>query len=384
MNVSAPPKFGMGASPRRIEDGSLIRGKGRYTTDVTPEGTLTAYVLRSTVAHARIKVGDLSAARAAPGVHLVWTGGGRDATSGSMPCLAQGPAKAPSSRTPPYPVLCGDTVRHVGDAIAFIVADDLNSAKSAAELIEVDYDTLPAITDTAARARCRTRRSSGRSAGRNLALRIRASATRRRPMRRSPRPRRSPSSPSSTTASSATTWSRARSSSNTTRATAYTVTVGSQGVHGLRDALCKVLKVDPKTHARPHPGRRRRLRHQGLQLPRISAGGEGGRRRSAGRSNGSPTAPSISSPTRTDATMSRPARWRSTPNGRILALRVDITANMGSYFNQFGADHSVVRGRHDDRRLRHPDRPCGLQGRLHAHRSDRRLSRRRAARRRRS
>ena len=65
MNASAPPKFGMGASPRRIEDGSLIRGKGRYTTDVTPEGTLTAYVLRSSAAHAKIKVGDLSAAREA-------------------------------------------------------------------------------------------------------------------------------------------------------------------------------------------------------------------------------------------------------------------------------------------------------------------------------
>ena len=72
MNVSAPPKFGMGASPRRIEDGSLIQGQGRYTADVTRPGTLTAYVLRSTVAHARIKVGDLSAAREAPGVHLVW------------------------------------------------------------------------------------------------------------------------------------------------------------------------------------------------------------------------------------------------------------------------------------------------------------------------
>src|SRR4051812_35614433 len=72
MNVSAPLKFGMGASPRRIEDGSLIRGQGRYTDDLTPAGTLTAYVLRSTAAHARINVGDLSAARAAPGVHLVW------------------------------------------------------------------------------------------------------------------------------------------------------------------------------------------------------------------------------------------------------------------------------------------------------------------------
>ena len=66
-----------------------------------------------------------------------------------MPCLAKGPVTAPVE-DPPYPVLCGDAVKHVGDAIAFIVADDLNSAKSAAELIEVDYELLPAIADTAA------------------------------------------------------------------------------------------------------------------------------------------------------------------------------------------------------------------------------------------
>ena len=147
MNVTAPPKFGMGASPRRIEDGSLIRGEGRYTTDVTPPGTLTGYVVRSTVAHARIKVGDLSAARNAPGVHLVWTAA--DVQDLGL-CRAWRMARPTcTSRRRPFPVLCADTVRHVGDAIAFIVADDLNSAKSAAELIEVDYESLPAITDTA-------------------------------------------------------------------------------------------------------------------------------------------------------------------------------------------------------------------------------------------
>src|SRR5215207_9340706 len=103
MNVSAPPKFGMGASPRRVEDGSLIRGQGRYTADVTPAGTLTAYVLRSTVAHARIKVGDLSAARAAPGVHLVWTG--EDVKDlDFMPSLAHGPVSVDFVPTP-FPVL---------------------------------------------------------------------------------------------------------------------------------------------------------------------------------------------------------------------------------------------------------------------------------------
>ena len=141
MDQRAPLKFGMGASPRRIEDGSLIRGEGRYTTDVTPEGTLTAYVLRSTAGHARIRVGDLTAAREAEGVHLVW-GAGDVTDLAPIPCLALPETKDPIN-VPLYPVLCGDVVKHVGDAIAFIVADDLNAAKSAAELIEVDYDMLP-------------------------------------------------------------------------------------------------------------------------------------------------------------------------------------------------------------------------------------------------
>ena len=91
MNVTAPPKFGMGASPLRVEDGSLIRGEGRYTTDVTPQGALTAYVVRSNVAHAKIKVGGLEEARAAPGLRPCVTGfsaaGKRQRAQGVPACL---------------------------------------------------------------------------------------------------------------------------------------------------------------------------------------------------------------------------------------------------------------------------------------------------------
>ena len=88
MNVAAPLKFGMGASPRRVEDGSLIRGQGRYTADFMPTAALTGYVLRSAAAHARISLGNLEEARAAPGVHLVWTAEDvRDL--GPMPCMAK-------------------------------------------------------------------------------------------------------------------------------------------------------------------------------------------------------------------------------------------------------------------------------------------------------
>ena len=74
MNNVAPVKFGMGAPVRRKEDKALITGAGRFVDDYTPVGTLRAYVLRATMAHARIKLGDLTAAKEVPGVRLVMTG----------------------------------------------------------------------------------------------------------------------------------------------------------------------------------------------------------------------------------------------------------------------------------------------------------------------
>ena len=74
MNDTAPIKYGMGAPVRRKEDKALVTGTGRFTDDYTPEGTLRAFVLRSTMGHARITVGDLAAARAMPGVRLILSG----------------------------------------------------------------------------------------------------------------------------------------------------------------------------------------------------------------------------------------------------------------------------------------------------------------------
>ncbi len=144
----APSKFGLGASARRTEDLALITGQGRYTGDIRPAGTLVAYVLRSAMAHARITLSGLDDARAAPGVHLVATAADI-ASLGDLPCKAlvkQVDGTFP--QVPPRPLLNGDTVRHVGDPIAFIVADTLNEAKSAAELIMVDYDGLDVVVDT--------------------------------------------------------------------------------------------------------------------------------------------------------------------------------------------------------------------------------------------
>ena len=148
MNI-ATPKFGMGASVLRLEDKAFITGKGRYTDDIAPPAMLHGYVLRSPVAKAAFTITSTEAARNAPGVHLVLTGA--DLTH-------LGPLKTPYAQKQPdgtmpdlqgIPILCLDRVGHVGDAVAFVVADTRAQAQDAAELIEIDYAAEPAASDTA-------------------------------------------------------------------------------------------------------------------------------------------------------------------------------------------------------------------------------------------
>ena len=143
------PKFGMGASVRRVEDNAFILGQGRYTDDISLDGLLHGYVLRSPVAKALFSIVSTEAALAAPGVHLVLTGADlghlRDLRSGVMQPQPDG-TRAP---TRDIPILCRDEVNYVGDAIAFIVADSREQAQDAAELIELDFDTQNAAAMTA-------------------------------------------------------------------------------------------------------------------------------------------------------------------------------------------------------------------------------------------
>ena len=147
MNNAVPPKFGMGARAKRVEDRALITGAGHYTDDYSPPGTARAVVVRSAMAHARIALSGIAEARAMPGVRLVLTSADL-AGVGGLPCqgnIAQVDGSQP--KKPPRPLLVGDVVRHVGDPIAFVVADSLEEAKAAGEAIVVDYDPLPAVTD---------------------------------------------------------------------------------------------------------------------------------------------------------------------------------------------------------------------------------------------
>src|SRR3712207_5144154 len=134
----------------RTEDLRFLIGKGRYVDDLREEGELFGYVLRSPIAHGRIRAIDTAAASEMPGVALLLTSGELGAEGiGPLPCAAQPPTLEPI-RVPPRPVLAHEVVRHVGDPVAFVVAENLAAARDAAESIIVEYEELPALPDVGA------------------------------------------------------------------------------------------------------------------------------------------------------------------------------------------------------------------------------------------
>ncbi|MFQ5955607.1 MAG: xanthine dehydrogenase family protein molybdopterin-binding subunit [Kiloniellales bacterium] len=143
------PKPGIRQPLRRTEDLRFLTGAGRFIADIELEGMAHGLVLRSPHAHARINAIDSEAAARLPGVLAVFTGADWQAEGlGDLPTRT--PAKHPDGapvRPPPRPGLVRDRVRFVGDAVAFIVAETMAAAQDAAELIEVDYEPLPAVTD---------------------------------------------------------------------------------------------------------------------------------------------------------------------------------------------------------------------------------------------
>jgi carbon-monoxide dehydrogenase large subunit len=138
-------KFGESQAIRRVEDLRLLTGRGRFVDDIVPEGALFAYFFRATVAHAEILVLDVRAARRAPGVHLVLTA---DDLAASGVVLGMQFATVPNrdgskGAGPERPVLARGRIRHVGEAVAMIVADSLAAAQDAAELIVLHTRDLP-------------------------------------------------------------------------------------------------------------------------------------------------------------------------------------------------------------------------------------------------
>ncbi len=129
---------GLGASRKRVEDNRFIRGKGNYVDDVVLPGMLHMEILRSPLAHARIKSIDVSGAWAIPGVRLVLTG---------EMMAARNLAWMPTLSYDTQAVLATDKVRFQGQEVACVIADDPYIAKDGCEAIVVDYEPLPPIVN---------------------------------------------------------------------------------------------------------------------------------------------------------------------------------------------------------------------------------------------
>jgi len=137
------PKL-VGQSFKRVEDPRLITGEGRYVDDVQLPRMCYAAILRSPYAHARIRHIDASKALQTPGVVTVITGKDILGKIGPLPCAAH---PVPEMKMPTHYALAVNKVYFVGHPVAVVVAEDRYLARDALDLIEVDYEELPPVTD---------------------------------------------------------------------------------------------------------------------------------------------------------------------------------------------------------------------------------------------
>jgi carbon-monoxide dehydrogenase large subunit len=142
-------KFGIGQAVTRVEDQRFITGQGRYVDDINLPRQCYGVPVLSPHAHARIKRIDVTKAKAAPGVLLVLTGADAKADHlGAFTAhLMPEDFGAPKGHRTFQPVLNDERVRFVGDRVAYVVAETLAQARDAADLVEVDYDPLPAVVN---------------------------------------------------------------------------------------------------------------------------------------------------------------------------------------------------------------------------------------------
>ena len=140
---------GIGVPLPRKEDRRFLTGKGRYVGDMVRPGMTWAKFVRSPFPHAKILAIDTSEALAAPGVLAVYTAADMEGIGG-LPCGWVVKNKDGSGQAePPHPVLATGKVRHIGDPVALVVAETKAQAAAAALLVDVDYEELPAVVDTA-------------------------------------------------------------------------------------------------------------------------------------------------------------------------------------------------------------------------------------------
>ena len=142
-----PNKY-VGQSVKRTEDPRLIKGLAHYVDDIKLPDTLYVAFVRSVYAHARIKSVDTSEALAFPGVVAIYTGSDVADKVGPVPCASA----LPGLEVPDHRVLAKDKVYFVGHPIAAVVATDRYAACDACDLVMVDYEDLPVVTDVEAAA----------------------------------------------------------------------------------------------------------------------------------------------------------------------------------------------------------------------------------------
>ena len=333
MNI-ATPKFGMGASVLRVEDQAFITGRGRYSDDIAFEGLLHGHVLRSPVAKGTFTIVSTEAASQAPGVRLVLTGADLEHLGALRSGAMQKQPDGSRAQTRDIPILCRDRVAHVGDAVAFIVADTRDLAQDAAELIEIEYEPEDAAVDiTTALAEGTPlvwpELGSNRAFLYEMGDRARTDAAfakaakvvgvkffNNRLVSNYMEPRAAIGE-----------WKVAEDR--------YVLTTGSQGVHGMRDIITgKVFKIAPEK----------------LRVVTPDVGGGFGPKAMVYREY-----PLVLEAAKR---LGRPVKWVSDrtehflvdahgrdnwaeaemaldKEGRFLALRVDLTANMGAYISQY-------------------------------------------------
>ncbi len=139
-----------GSGIRRREDPRLITGSATYTGDIVLPRMVHAAMLRSGHAHARITHIDTSQAESAPGVHAVYTGGDIEGALQPVPCAWLLPDS--DLKIAAYPCIAKEIVRYTGDIVAVVVADTAYQAYDALDLIGVDYEPLPSVTNPEAAA----------------------------------------------------------------------------------------------------------------------------------------------------------------------------------------------------------------------------------------
>jgi len=140
---------GIGQPVRRREDFRFITGSGQYTDDINRPGQSYAVFVRSPHAHATIRKIDVAAAKNAPGVVAIFTS--KELAADKIGTLACGWMVLSKDGSPMragvHPVLAVEKVRYVGDHVAVVIAETMNQARDAAELVSVDYDVHAAVVD---------------------------------------------------------------------------------------------------------------------------------------------------------------------------------------------------------------------------------------------